>query len=521
MTSRRILFTFSILIAGFIVPYVVPPASSAHAQTVRYGATAPHDTDLDGLTDQGEAQIFDTDPLIPDTDADGYLDGAEVLLGSDPNDAQDPAHYITSGENGTFAEREIPWPWYVARATGLEAYLILFLITVLGVGIYTKKLYRFIRSEDALVLHKHLSIFAGLLLVAHIVSLMLDTYIRFRWYEVFLPFASHFKNAYVGIGIIGFYLFAAILISSLFFRARFPRQWRTLHYLTYPLFFIGLIHGIFVGTDTQYLSIQIMYGITGTIGIALTAYRNAYPYLQKKYAVVVESAQLATKDIVDLTLTQDNGAAFPPFKPGQYVALAAYGANGKLGRKHYFSIAGSPNDRTRMRFGIRVLGHFTQSIAKMHHGDRLALFGPYGDFTFDPETMRRVVFIAGGVGITPFLSTIRYAAENRLANDLTLIYSNKSRESTAFYDEISAIAEENQHLKAFFLMSEEKPTTEEEARLFGRLDETKLRYATGNELTNTYFFLCGPPPFMDAATKLLRRCGVSPYFIRKEQFYAT
>lgn len=520
MTLQKTLFLSAILIFGAFCVYGAYPLP-AHAQTVRYGATAPHDTDLDGLTDQGEAQIFDTDPLVSDTDADGYLDGAEVLLGSNPNDEQDPAHYITSGEAGALAEREIPWPWYVARATGLEAYLILFLVTVMGVGIYTKKIYRFIRSEDALMLHKHLSLFAGVLLVAHIVSLMLDTYIRFRWYEVFLPFASHFKNAYVGIGIIGFYLFAAILISSLFFRARFPKQWRTLHYLTYPLFFIGLIHGIFVGTDAQYLSIQIMYGITGTIGVALTAYRIAYPYLQKKYSVVAETVHLATKDIVDLTLTQDNGTAFPPFKPGQYVALAAYGADGKLGRKHYFSIAGSPNDRARMRFGIRILGFFTQSIARMKTGDRLAVFGPYGDFTFEPETMRRVVFIAGGVGITPFLSAMRYATENRLPNDLTLIYSNKSKASAAFYDEIRAMEQENPHVKAFFLMSEEKQTPEEATHLFGRLDETKLRHCTQNALADTYFFVCGPPPFMKAATKLLRHCGVSPYFIRKEQFYAT
>lgn len=520
MTSRRILFLFLILVAGLLFSYAMQPLS-AHAQTVRYGATTPQDTDLDGLTDQGEAQIFDTDPLIPDTDNDGYLDGAEALLGSDPNDEQDPAHYITSGEAGAFTEREIPWPWYIARATGLEAYIILFLITVLGVGIYTKTVFRFIRSEDALILHKHLSISAGLLLVAHIVSLMLDTYIRFRWYEVFLPFASHFKNAYVGIGIIGFYLFLAILVSSLFFRSRFPRQWRTLHYLAYPLFFTGLIHGIFVGTDTQYLPIQIMYGITGIVGVLLTGYRIAYPYLQKKYAVVAENVQRAAKDIVDLTLTQDNGSAFPPFKPGQYVALAAYGADGKLGRKHYFSIAGSPNDHTRMRFGIRILGFFTQNIARMRPGDRLALFGPYGDFTFEPETMRRVVFIAGGVGITPFLSAMRYATDNHFTNDLTLIYSNKSKASAAFYNEIRAMARENQHLKTFFLMSEEKPAGEEDIHLFGRLDEAKLRYATRNTLADTYFFLCGPPPLLAAATKLLRHCGVSPHFIRKEQFYAT
>lgn len=520
MTSRRIILFFSILACGILFFYTTSPFT-AHAQSVRYGATTPQDTDLDGLTDQGEAQIFDTDPLISDTDADGYLDGAEVLLGSNPNDEQDPAHYIISGTAESFPEREIPWPWYIARATGLEAYLILFFVTVMGVGIYTKKLYWIIRSEDALILHKHLSVFAGLLLVVHIVSLMLDSYIKFRWYEVFLPFASHFKNAYVALGIIGFYIFLVILISSLFFRARFPRQWRTLHYLTYPLFFIGLIHGVFIGTDTQYVSIQIMYWITGSIGVALTVYRIAYPYLQKKYDVIASSVSLATKDIADLTLIQENGDQLPSFKPGQYVALAAYGADGKLGRKHYFSIAGSPNDRTRMRFGIRILGFFTQNIARMRAGDRLALFGPYGDFTFDPNIMRRVVFIAGGVGITPFLSAIHYATEQHLTNDLTLIYSNKSKTSAAFYDEIRAMTEKNPHVKAFFLMSDEKPTADEATLLFGRLDEIKLRNCISNTFANTYFFICGPPQFMTAATKLLKYCGVSPYFIRKEQFYAT
>lgn len=512
--------SFATFIMILCAIFIITPRALVFAETiVQYDAAPPTDTDLDGLTDQGELQTFKTDPYMADTDGDTYLDGAEILIGSDPLDAEDPARYIISASEEP-AKREIPWAWYIARATGLEAYILLFIVTVLGVGIYTKNIPKIFRSEDVLSLHKGISISAGILLAAHCVALLLDPFIQFKLYEVFVPFTAHFKNASVGMGVIAFYFFLIILVSSLFFRERFPRQWRKLHYLTYPLFFMGLAHGVMVGTDTAYPALRALYWITGSVTVALITYRIAYPHLQKQYAMSVTAISHATPDIIDLTLEREDKHEFPFFKPGQYAALARCGSNGAIGRKHYFSIASQPNKRKNVRFGIRILGYFTQDIARMRPGDKLALFGPYGDFVVEPETMRRAVFIAGGVGITPFLSAIEHATENALANDLVLLYSNKSTTSTAFLNDIQTMAQRNPRFTPFFFLTEEKPFSNETQFLPGRIDETKLRYCIESSFADTYFFICGPQPFMNAMIKLLKHCGVSPHFIRKEEFYS-
>ncbi|MEK7494085.1 MAG: ferric reductase-like transmembrane domain-containing protein [Patescibacteria group bacterium] len=513
----RSFFIFTVIVCAV---FVVAPHTLVFAETiVQYDAALPVDTDLDGLTDQGELQTFGTDPRVADTDDDTYLDGAEILIGSDPLDAGDPARYIVSA-SGEPAQREIPWAWYVARATGLEAYVLLFIVIVMGVGIYTKTIPRIFRSEDVLSLHKGISVSAGILLAVHLVALLLDPFIKFELYEMLVPFTAHFKNTFVGIGVIAFYLFLVILVSSLFFRERFPRQWRKLHYLTYPLFFMGLAHGAMVGTDTAYPAIRILYWVTGSIAGVLMLYRIAYPYLQKRYAMSVATISHATPDIMDLTLEREDKHEFPYFKPGQYTALARYGSNGSIGEKHYFSIASQPNKRKTLRFGIRIFGYFTQDIARMRPGDKLALLGPYGDFVFEPETMRRAVFIAGGVGITPFLSAVEHATENALTNDLVLLYSNKSKTSTAFLNDIQTMAERNPRFTPFFFLTEKKPMPDEPQFLSGRIDEIKLRHCIGNIFADTHFFICGPQPFMGATAKLLKHCGVSPRFIRKEEFYS-
>lgn len=500
--------------------FIAAPGAPASADTmVQYDAASPTDTDLDGLTDQGELQIFGSDPLMADTDGDTYLDGAEILIGSDPLDMGDPAHYTVSA-SGEPVKREIPWAWYVARATGLEAYALLFIVTVMGVGVYTKTIPRIFRSEDVLSLHKGISISAGVLLVMHLAALLFDPFIEFQLYEVFFPFTSHFKSAYVGIGVIAFYLFLIILISSLFFRKRFPQQWRKLHYLTYPLFFMGLIHGAMTGTDAAYPAIRAMYWVTGSIAGVLVLYRIVYPYLQKRYAMSVASIAKATPNVIDITLEREDKHEFPFFKPGQYAALARHDSRGTIGKKHYFSIASQPNKRKAIRFGIRILGSFTQDIARMRVGDKLALFGPYGDFVFESETMPRTVFIAGGVGITPFLSAIEHATKNALANDITLLYSNKSKASAAFFNDLEMMAKHHPRFTPFFFFTEEQLFSDEAKFLSGRIDEKKLRYCVENTFADTHFFICGPQPFMDTMVKLLKHCGVAPHFIRKEQFYS-
>ncbi len=518
---RRIVFSFAVII---LCTSAVGAPVFVMAQTqegvVNYDVSAPLDSDFDGLTDQGELQRFKTDPAKPDTDGDGYLDGEEIILGSDPLDDQDPGRFLSSGqENGEVFEKEIPWPWYISRATGLEAYLLLFFITILGIGLYTQFIFPLFRSENVLVFHKYLSMFTFAVIIVHIVSLLFDKYINFRIIELLVPFLSHFKNIEVSIGIFAFYLFVIIVVTSIFIREIYPRFWRKLHYIAYPLFILSFLHGVLTGTDTSLPLVQAVYWVTGIIGSILIIYRIVYPYLQKMNACVVTNIFMSTEDVAVLEIMREDGKELPSFKPGQYAALAFRDAKGKMTRKHYFSLANSPaSNKAVVRFGIKVGGNFTQSISRMKAGDKLALWGPYGDFIFNDKKMQRTVFIAGGIGITPFVSAVRYALDKNLPNELFLLYSNRTREATPFLNELSLVAQKHPRFKAFFSLTDEPNAPEE--FLKGRVNELMIRNCLGNNLKKTYFFVCGPPPFMDAVIRMLRKAGVSQHYIRKEYFTA-
>ena len=174
---------------------------------------------------------------------------------------------------GLSSSSDLSLPWYVARSAGITAYLLMFLIIVLGEGMTTGFAYALMTPVKAWVIHKYLGIAFGVTLLVHILSLLFDKFISFNLSDVLVPYSSSYQTNYVGLGIFGFYLVLAIILSSLLVRLRFPFFWRYVHFLVYPLFVLSFIHGVSIGTDTGTSIMQIMYSMTGTIFILLLLYR--------------------------------------------------------------------------------------------------------------------------------------------------------------------------------------------------------------------------------------------------------
>jgi hypothetical protein len=241
---------------------------NANAATGLYSAGPPKDTDFDGLTDQGEVQIYHTDPNNPDTDADGFLDGAEVLVGTDFLDKNDPPTEVIKPQQKT-----IPWMWYLTRASGITGYLLLFLLLVTGTGITSGYLFTLFGPIIAWRIHRTIGITLIAFVVTHLITLILDDFMKFSLAELLIPFYSAFKPLYMSLGIIGFYLFILIILTSIFFIVSKYKAWRLLHYLTFPTFVALFIHGVYTGTDTSTLAMQIVYWSTGIIVVIISIYR--------------------------------------------------------------------------------------------------------------------------------------------------------------------------------------------------------------------------------------------------------
>ena len=231
--------------------------SFAQTTQVDYKGAVVVDSDLDGLTDQGEIQIYHTDPQNPDSDGDGILDGAEIVGKTNPLDPNSPSAKEVIQIKASILEKENLWAWHLARASALIGYLSLFISIFLGLAIKTPYLKKIVSPFYSYQMHCWISLQAILFALFHGVILMFDTFIGFRLENIFVPFINSSQyltgiNAnFLALGIISFYLMIILVLTSYLRRFINNKIWRALHFLNIGLFVIVFIHALFMGTDLK------------------------------------------------------------------------------------------------------------------------------------------------------------------------------------------------------------------------------------------------------------------------------
>jgi ferredoxin-NADP reductase len=124
------------------------------------------------------------------------------------------------------------------------------------------------------------------------------------------------------------------------------------------------------------------------------------------------------------------------------------------------------------------------------------------------------VFIAGGIGITVFRSMLRYIAEENLPHRVTLVYSNRDRESTAFLDELRELERAIPNLRLVLTMTDDAGWDGETRRI----DADVLRDHLGSDLGSFTYLVAGPPGMVEAMEKTLAEAGVPDEQVRPERF---
>lgn len=141
--------------------------------------------------------------------------------------------------------------WFVARSSGIVAWVLLTLSVCWGLFISTKAVAKASSPAWLLDLHRYLGGLAVIFTGIHLVGLVADNYVTFGWAETFIPMASSWKPGPVAFGIVGFYLLLAIELTSLAMK-RLPRSlWRWVHRTSFVLYFVATYHGIAAGTDAE------------------------------------------------------------------------------------------------------------------------------------------------------------------------------------------------------------------------------------------------------------------------------
>ena len=205
------------------------------------------------------------------------------------------------------------------------------------------------------------------------------------------------------------------------------------------------------------------------------------------------------------------------FKPGQYfwVTLLDPPYDDEKGPKRHISVATSPNDRGVLALCTRIRDTaFKRSLAELDVGADVEVEDPKGNFVLPEDTDRPYVFVAGGIGITVFRSMLRYIAEEKLPHNVTLVYSNRDRESTAFLDELPELERTCPSLKVVLTMTEDEGW-DGETRM---VDAEMLGDHLEGELADYTYLVAGPPQMVDAIVGALDGAGIPEDQVKPDRY---
>ena len=195
------------------------------------------------------------------------------------------------------------------------------------------------------------------------------------------------------------------------------------------------------------------------------------------------------------------------FKPGQYffVTLPDVGHRDEKGLRRHISVVTSPNEKGVLGLATRMRDTaFKRTLAELEVGAEVEVEPPRGRFMLPDDTSRQLVFVAGGIGITVFRSMLRYIAEEQLPYRVTLFYSNRDRESTAFLDELVELDRELAGFRLVLTMTDDPGWDGESRKIDGQFFEEYLE----GDLNQYTFLVAGPPGMTEAMEKALGEAGV-------------
>ena len=191
------------------------------------------------------------------------------------------------------------------------------------------------------------------------------------------------------------------------------------------------------------------------------------------------------------------------YQPGQWAQFTLDAGGGKESKP--LSPSSSPTE-SYLEFTKRISGSaFSQAISRLQPGDQVKLKGPVGNLVYtgglDPVT-----FIAGGIGITPIRSILKYLADNRVGGKKIFIYGNLSVEETAFREEIESWEAQDPELTVIHVL--EKPS--EGWTGYTGFINSRIIEESVPDLHKQTFYVSGPPPMVNAINKAMDDLNISP-----------
>ncbi len=302
-------------------------------------------------------------------------------------------------------------------------------------------------------------------------------------------------------------LWMTIVLLAITYWAKIPYEWwKRTHYLMGFISVPLLLHIWLVPSDVRTNSL-LRGWLLGLLLLALAARAYKFVWLRyiqrgKRYKIC-EVRKLGS--VTEVTAMPDGKAI--KYLPGQFV-FVTFDSKAIPREEHPFSIS-TYDANGLIRLSMKNSGDFTAKLGGLHRGDHVYCHGPYGIFGHASyETKHDLVLIAGGIGITPFLSILAYLSTQNKQRKVTLFYSVKQRQEAVYMKELIALKRKLKNLQVVAVETDSSGLLTAEV-ILKRLGDTKQRRK---------YLVCGPPAMQNALVAQLSDAGVSNLSIETELF---
>ncbi|EKD83815.1 MAG: oxidoreductase FAD/NAD(P)-binding protein [uncultured bacterium] len=327
--------------------------------------------------------------------------------------------------------------------------------------------------------------------------------------------SSQWPEAIGGICIAGLWL---MVVSSVWrkFLALSYEEWLKLHKFTAPVAFVALAHMFIIESAMRngwllafwVIFLALWAGFLLAEKFVLRAQRAAGE------SFVVSSVAAVADGIWQIGLKPASDAARFNFLPGQF-AFISFDNPEIRHEEHPFTIASAPSDGNALQFMIKASGDWTKKLAAVKEGNPARVSGPFGVFSAYRHEISSLVMIAGGIGVTPMLSTLRELSHEKSDMPIKLIWSYRNKAEAPCLDEIESFRQPLPHFEFVKVATREQSN---EKAAVKRLDKEALGNLMPEFKAGSMVMLCGPAEMMSDVRQSLRYLGYPDSVILSEEF---
>ncbi|OJI07860.1 hypothetical protein BK004_00225 [bacterium CG10_46_32] len=304
-------------------------------------------------------------------------------------------------------------------------------------------------------------------------------------------------------GFLSLALLVVLVVLTLYLRPKY-HIWKWTHKCMGLAFFLGALHAWLI-PSTMGTYLPLRYYVLGLSFLGLTAY--VYHTILGRFLVPHTTYMVSNVEVLNNRAThvtmKPAGKAIR-FEPGQFMFVSFDDAN--VGSEsHPFSITAGPNED--LSITAKKLGDYTEKLPELKVGARVRVEGPFGAFSHTRAEHSRQVWIAGGIGITPFVSMAKALARDPKYR-VMLYYAVHNKQEAVYYDELKKLADSSGGALALELFCSDEQ---------GKIDASYIS-AKNSDLKNADVFLCAPPSMIHALKAQFLALGIPQSQLHSEEF---